>query len=142
MGSAHAVLRVDISDTGHRPDKGDAGEPNRELSHLERTVIAIGVADAAQGKRIVADPDARLERLIRLVAGRRTPARLADPRLEALRHFAQVAAADGERIANVRRLSAAGFSLGQVVAAARLSRAPGLPRVAADRPAEVEASRP
>lgn len=128
MGSAQAALHVDTSDAGRRPCRGEACEPDRELSRLERTAIAIGVVDAAQGKRIVANPDARLQRLIRLVTGRRTPARLADPRLEALRHFAQVAAADCERLADIRRLCGAGFSLGQVVAAARLSRAHGLPR--------------
>lgn len=128
MGSAQAVSHIDISDAGYRPDQSDAGGSDSELSRLERTVIAIGVADAAQGKRIVPNPDGRLERLVRLVAGRRTPARLADPRLEALRHFAQVAAADGERIADIRRLRCAGFSLGHVVATARLSRAQGLPR--------------
>lgn len=128
MTSVHAVSSIDIGHAGQCPEPVDAHEANRELSRLERTVVAIGVADAAQGKRLVANPHSRLERLVRLVAARRTPATLADPRLEALRHFAQVTATTRERIADIRRLRDAGFSLGQVVAAAHLSRPEGLPR--------------
>ena len=120
MTSLHAASTIDISHAGQCPEPVDTHEAN--LSRLERTVVAIGVADAAQGKRIVANPHRQLERLIRLVAARRTPATLADPRLEALRHFAQVTAQLGERIADIRRLRDAGFGLGQVVIAARLSR--------------------
>lgn len=127
MSVAQAVSRIDTSNACGCSGHIDAIEATRELTRLERTVVAIGVADAAQGKRIVANPGALMQRLIRLVAGWRTPAMLADPRLEALRHFAQVAATGGERIADFRRVRDAGFSVAQVVTAALLSRAQALP---------------
>lgn len=122
MALAKLLSRDEVSDACRRSQHVETDPADNGLSALERTVIAIGAADARQGKPILANPRSRLKRLADLVAGRRTPATLADPRLDALRRFAQVAATGRERIADLRRARDAGFNPGQIVLAARLSR--------------------
>ena len=122
MALAKLLSRGEITDACRRLRHVEAEQTSSDLSALERAAVAIGAADARQGKRIATNPHGRLQRLTAMVAGRRTPATLADPRLDALRRFAQVAATGRERIADLRRARDAGFNPGQIVLAARLSR--------------------
>ncbi len=122
MTLAQPLTREAVRAACRFPGTADAVGAPDELSMIERTVIAVGAADARRGLWVAAKPDGRLRRLTDLLMGRRTPIALADPRLDALRRFAQTAASGRERISDIRRVRDAGFSSPQIVLAARLSR--------------------
>ena len=97
------------------------------LTPLEREVVGIGRADAQDGA-IVSGAGRLIDRLrgsAAQIAGRRRTPPLADPRLEALRRFAQRAALGHEEVADIGALRHAGFAVSQIVMAARLARQPG-----------------
>lgn len=98
--------------------------PRNALSEIERTVVAVGAADARRGLDIIVGSTGPLRRLTDVILGRRAPVELADPRLETLRRFAQVAARGRERIDHIRDMRHAGFNSAQIVLAARLAARP------------------
>lgn len=95
------------------------------LSPLELEVVAIGRADA-QNAVLVRSGNALVERvrdIACLVTGQRRAKPLADPKLEALRRFAQRAALAREQIADIRAMRDAGYATRQIVMTTRLARA-------------------
>lgn len=85
------------------------------LSGIERTVIELARQEAGTRRASCAEPRSRLmaklRRLVDIVAGRRGPLPLANPRLEALRRFACSAATGGViREDEVGMLVRAGFT--------------------------------
>lgn len=124
MALANSVLRDAVRSACIHPRPAVVVGEREDLSPLERTVVSIGATDARRGLWTVQlfAPSSRLYRLTNLLLGRRTPATLADPRLEALRRFAHVAAKGRERLHDIRSVRDAGFNPAQIVLATRLSR--------------------
>ena len=122
----HAALTIrealkDRIGAGVRPERTAS---DGSLTPLEREVIGIGRRDAHDGA-IVSGEGGLLDRLrisAAQLAGRRRTTPLADPRLEALRRFAQRAALGREEITDLGALRHAGFAVSQIVIAARLAR--------------------
>jgi hypothetical protein len=94
------------------------------LSPLELEVVAIGRADA-QNAVLVRSGNALVERvrdIACLVTGQRRAKPLADPKLEALRRFAQQAALAREQITDIIAMRDAGYATPQIVMTTRLAR--------------------
>lgn len=124
---AALTIREALKDTIGAGVRLDRAASDGSLTPLEREVVGIGRADAqdraiVDGKRGLVD---RLRGSAAQLAGRRRTTPLADPRLEALRRFAQRAALGREEIADIGALRHAGFAVSQIVMAARLARDPG-----------------
>ena len=122
--AAALTIREALKDTLGASARLDRTVSDGSLTPLEREVIGIGRADAHDGA-IVSSKGRLVDRLrssaAQMVGRRRTPP-LADPRLEALRRFAQRAALGREEIADIGALRHAGFAVSQIVMATRLAR--------------------